>query len=65
MRRTQKTIDQFISDASLPAVGPDDPVTAAMEAMKAHASDCAVVLDRDTLVGIFTERGETGPRRGR
>lgn len=56
MRRIQKTIDQFISDGPLPAVKPDDPVTAAMEAMKAHRSDCALVLDGGTVVGIFTER---------
>lgn len=56
MRSIQTTIDQFISDEPLPAVAPDDPVSAAMTAMKTHASDCALVLDGDTLVGIFTER---------
>lgn len=56
MQRIQKTIDQFISDDPLPAVAPDDQVTAAMEAMKAQRSDCVLVLDSARLVGIFTER---------
>ena len=56
MRRIQKTIDQFIADAPLPAVTPDDQVTAAMETMKTQRLDCVLVLEGDRLVGIFTER---------
>ncbi|ACY15661.1 cyclic nucleotide-binding/CBS domain-containing protein [Haliangium ochraceum] len=56
MRSIQKPIKDFLSDEPLAAVAPDDPVTAAIAAMKKSKWDCALVLDGDTLVGIFTER---------
>jgi CBS domain-containing protein len=57
MRRIQRPIADFISpDASIVALSPDDPVSAAVEVMKAHKWDCALVLEGDALVGIFTER---------
>lgn len=57
MRRIQRPIADFITpDASVVALSPDDPVSAAVEVMKAHKWDCSLVLEGGTLVGIFTER---------
>lgn len=56
MHRIQKVIAEFVKGEPIPAVGPDEPVTRAMETMKERASDCALVIAQDKLIGIFTER---------
>lgn len=56
MQRIQKTISEFLSDGSVPSVGPDDVVSKAIEAMKSGGSDCVLVLDDGKPIGIFTER---------
>lgn len=56
MLRIQKTIENFIGQATLPAVAPGDTVATATTIMKEHRLDCVVVLENKKLVGIFTER---------
>jgi CBS domain-containing protein len=56
MRRIQRPIADFISQAVIAALSPDDNVTAAIEVMKANKWDCSLVIEGGALVGIFTER---------
>ncbi len=56
MHRIQKTIAEFISDRSVPAVGADDTVPAALELMREQGSDCVLVIEEGRAIGIFTER---------
>lgn len=52
MQRIQKTIAEFV----IPAIRPGDKVTKAIRLMKNRGSDCALVVEENRLVGIFTER---------
>ena len=52
MQRISKTISEFV----VPVVAPKDTTTRAMEVMRARRSDCALVMERGQLKGIFTER---------
>lgn len=56
MRSIQKTIAECIARADFVSVAPGDPVTAAVAGMRAKGTNCALVVDGDKLVGIFTER---------
>lgn len=56
MFQIQKSIGECIAASGFAAVGPDDPVSAAVEAMLAAETDCVLVVDGDELQGIFTER---------
>ena len=56
MRQIQKSIAECIARADFVALGPDDPVTAAIDGMRAKDTHCALVVDGGLLVGIFTER---------
>ena len=56
MQRIQKTIAEFVVNASRVTVAPADPVSVAVAAMREHKVDCVLVVDSDALVGIFTER---------
>jgi CBS domain-containing protein len=56
VRQIQKSIAECIARAAFVAVGPDDPVSTAVEGMKAKETHCALVVDGGKLVGIFTER---------
>ncbi len=56
MRSIQKSIAECIARADFVAVGPDAPVTAAVNAMREKGTNCALVVDGEKLVGIFTER---------
>jgi CBS domain-containing protein len=52
----QKTIAECIARADFVSVGPDDPVTAAVTGMREKGTNCALVVEREKLIGIFTER---------
>ena len=56
MRSIQKSISECIARADFVSVGPDDPVTAAVSGMQQKGTNCALVVDNDKLIGIFTER---------
>lgn len=56
MFQIQKSIGECISTIEPARVGPDDPVSAAVEAMTTAESDCVLVMDGESLAGIFTER---------
>jgi CBS domain-containing protein len=57
LHRLNKEIEGFIvRDRELPWVALSDSVASAVAKMKACASEGVVVLDRDTLVGVFTQR---------
>lgn len=53
---TDQAISTFIADHPLLSFGVDDPVAAAVAAMKEHRSDCVLVCESDALRGIFTQR---------
>jgi CBS domain-containing protein len=52
----QKTIAECIARADFVSVGPDDPVSAAVAGMREKGTNCALVVEREKLIGIFTER---------
>ena len=56
MRSIQKSIAECIARADFVSVAPGDPVTSAVAGMRAKGTNCALVVDGDKLVGIFTER---------
>jgi CBS domain-containing protein len=56
VRSIQKSIAECIARADFVSVGPDDPVTAAVVGMQQKGTNCALVVDNDKLIGIFTER---------
>jgi len=56
VRSIQKTIAECIARADFVSVAPGDPVTVAVAGMRAKGTNCALVVDGDKLVGIFTER---------
>lgn len=56
MRSIQKSIAECIARADFVSVGPDEPVTAAVSGMREKGTNCALVVERGVLIGIFTER---------
>jgi CBS domain-containing protein len=57
MQRIQKTIAEFVVNVDMVSVKPDEPVTAALAAMREHKSDSVLIVDADNkLIGIFTDR---------
>ena len=56
MFQIQKSISECISVSAFATVGPNEMVASAVEAMAKTDVDCALVIDGDKLVGIFTER---------
>jgi CBS domain-containing protein len=56
VRSIQKSIAECIARADFVSVAPGDPVTAAVAGMRAKGTNCALVVDGEKLVGIFTER---------
>ncbi len=56
MQRIQKTIGEFLSDRAPLTVAPTDTVAKAVALMKEQGESCALVVEDDALVGIFTER---------
>jgi CBS domain-containing protein len=52
----ERPIAEFIIDRPLPAVSPRDDVQQAVSVMKEQRADCVIVLEGDSLAGIFTER---------
>jgi signal-transduction protein with cAMP-binding, CBS, and nucleotidyltransferase domain len=56
MRRLQKTIEQIGWTEGVPRFGKQDTVARAFDAMSRDTHDCVLVVDGDTLVGIFTSR---------
>lgn len=56
MRSIQKSIAECIARADFVSVGPDDRVTAAVSGMREKGTNCALVVERGVLIGIFTER---------
>ena len=56
MRSIQKSIGECIARADFVSVGPDDPVMAAVTGMREKGTNCALVVENEKLIGIFTER---------
>jgi len=56
VRSIQKSIAECIARADFVSVAPDDLVTTAVSGMQAKGTNCALVVDREKLIGIFTER---------
>jgi CBS domain-containing protein len=56
VRSIQKSIAECIARADFVSVGPDDPVTTAVNGMREKGTNCALVVERGVLIGIFTER---------
>jgi CBS domain-containing protein len=56
VRRIQRSIAECISKADFVSVGPDDPVSVAVDGMRAKGTHCALVVADGKLAGIFTER---------
>jgi CBS domain-containing protein len=56
VRSIQKSIGECIARADFVSVGPDDPVTAAVAGMRDKGTNCALVVENEKLIGIFTER---------
>jgi CBS domain-containing protein len=56
VRSIQKSIAECIARADFVSVAPGDPVTSAVAGMRAKGTNCALVVDGEKLIGIFTER---------
>ena len=56
MRRLQKTIEEIGWTKSIPRFAKSDTVGRAFDAMSREAHDCVLILDGETLAGIFTSR---------
>jgi CBS domain-containing protein len=56
MPRLERPIAEFIVHRPLPAVSTHDDVARATVVMKEQRADCVVVLEGESLAGIFTER---------
>ncbi len=56
MRQICRSIAECIAEAEFVAVQPGDMVAVAVAGMRAKKTHCALVLDGEKLVGIFTER---------
>lgn len=51
-----ETLGQLSDAHPLATVAPGEPVSAAVEAMMASGIGCALIMDGDKLVGLFSER---------
>lgn len=56
MRRLQKTIEEIGWTKSVPRFAKADVVGRAFDAMSRESHDCVLIVDGDTLAGIFTSR---------
>jgi CBS domain-containing protein len=56
MRRLQKTIEEIGWTKSVPRFAKADMVGRAFDAMSRESHDCVLILDGETLAGIFTSR---------
>ena len=56
MRKIEKSIAECISRVDFVALAPERPVAEAMAGMREKGTHCALVVDGDALIGIFTER---------
>lgn len=56
MRRIEKSIAECISRVDFVALGREQTVSDAIAGMSAKGTHCVLVVDRDQLIGIFTER---------
>ena len=56
MRRLQKTIEEIGWTKSVPRFTKADVVGRAFDAMSRESHDCVLIVDGDTLAGIFTSR---------
>ena len=56
MQRVSQSIKECIARAEFVSVAPDDVVADAVAAMLQKNTDCVLIVEGETLVGIFTER---------
>ena len=56
MRRLEKTIEEIGWTKSVPKFAKSDMVGRAFDAMSREAHDCVLILDGESLAGIFTSR---------
>jgi CBS domain-containing protein len=56
MRRLQRTIEEIGWTKAVPRYGSRDTVAKAFDAMSREAHDCVLVVDGESLAGIFTSR---------
>src|SRR4030095_8296062 len=56
MRRLEKTIEEIGWTKSVPRFAKADVVGRAFDAMSREAHDCVVILDGESLAGIFRSR---------
>lgn len=56
IRRLHEEPLSTLPDPAVATVGPDEPVRAAVEAMRSRKAGCVAVLEGDQVVGILTER---------
>ena len=56
MRRLQKTIEELGWTKSVPRFGKADTVARAFDAMSRESHDCVLIVEADSVAGIFTSR---------
>jgi len=56
MRRLQKTIEELGWTKSVPRFGKADTVARAFDAMSRESHDCVLIVEADSIAGIFTSR---------
>src|SRR5687767_4048899 len=56
MRRLQKTIEEIGWTKSVPRFSKTDSVARAFDAMSRESHDCVLIMDGDSIGGIFTSR---------
>lgn len=56
MQRIKRTISEFLGDRATPTLAPDANVAEAIASMRAHRTSCVLVVQDDTVVGVFTDR---------
>lgn len=56
VQRIKRTISEFLGDRVSPSLAPDASVADAIAAMREHRSSCVLVVQDDTIVGVFTDR---------
>jgi CBS domain-containing protein len=56
MRRLQKTIEELGWTKSVPRFGKADTVARAFDAMSRESHDCVLIVEANSIAGIFTSR---------
>ncbi len=56
MQQIQKPISDFLGGKAVTTIAANANVLEAINKMSAEHSECLLVIDNDTLIGIFTER---------